>query len=163
MNSCCPNNKQQGNTVIIALIAVVVVATAAVLMNGNFKFLAGSPTATEEPRINPEPVSSYKVVVGDVNPGKAVMVDSVELGADAYIVVMKDIKNDKVVVGKSKLLTAGAHTNTSVDLSSATKDGDVVYIRLMGKNGKYIENDQKLVVEVTKNVGMLMAHYASEY
>jgi hypothetical protein len=76
---------------------------------------------------------------------------------------MKDVKNEKVVVGKSKLLTSGMHTKTSVDLSSATKDGDVVYIRLMGKNGKYIENDQKLVVEVTKNVGMLMAHYASEY
>jgi flagellar basal body-associated protein FliL len=97
MNSCCPNNKQQGNTVIIALIAVVVVATAAVLMNSKFAFFSGSPVATEEPRINPEPVSSYKVVVGDVNPGKAVMVDSVELGSDAYIVVMKDVKNEKVV------------------------------------------------------------------
>jgi hypothetical protein len=33
----------------------------------------------------------------------------------------------------------------------------------MGKDGKYIQNDQKLTVEVQKNVGMMMSHYANEY
>jgi hypothetical protein len=33
----------------------------------------------------------------------------------------------------------------------------------MDKSGKYIENDQKVTVEVTKNVGMMVSHYANEY
>lgn len=163
MKQTCPNKNIQGNTILIALIAIVVVATAALLVTNRTSLFTGTPQATEEPRINPEPVSAYKIDVQSVNPGKTVKVTSIEIGNEASIVVLKDSAKSPVVIGKSSPLSIGKHENVAVNLTSSIRDGDVIYVRLMGKDGKYIQNDQKLTVEVQKNVGMMMSHYANEY
>lgn len=163
MKQTCPNKNTQGNTILIALIAIVVVATAALLFTNRTALFTGAPTATEEPRINPEPVSAYKIDVQAVNPGKTVKIASIEIGSEASVVVLKDSAKTPVVIGKSSSLSIGKHENVAVSLTSSIKDGDVIYVRLMGKDGKYIQNDQKLTVEVQKNVGMMMSHYANEY
>lgn len=163
MEQTCPNKNIRGNTILMALVAIVIVATAALLVTNRTTLFTGAPQASEEPHINPEPASAYKIDVQTVNPGKIVSVGSVEIGSEASIVVLKDTPKDPTVIGKSSSLSIGKHENVVINLTSSIKDGDVVYVRLMGKDGKYIQNDQKLTVEVQKNVGMMMSHYANEY
>ncbi len=161
MNTTCLK-RNEGNTVLVVLVAAVLVVGVAFVASGKLPSF-GSNIATSEPRINPEPTSAYQIEVLEVSPGKTLSVESVALADSAMVVVLRDDKSNKTIIGKSSLLEAGKHDKVSVALNSSIVDGDVIYIRLMGKNGKYIENDQKITVEVTKNVGMMVSHYANEY
>jgi hypothetical protein len=100
--------------------------------------------------------------VGDVNPGKSVLVDSVELSQQSAIAVILD-SSHPTSIGKSSVLTVGKHTSITINLSSPLKDGDVVIIRLVDANGKTVLNADKQPVEVKKNVGHLMTHYTNEF
>ncbi len=165
MKPTCPQklHREEGNSPLVVVIILVVIAALAYYLHSNNLIPGVSmPTATPEARINPEPQSPYQVSVSEVSPGSKVVVDSVSASEDVYVVVVKDGKT-QTVVGKSALLTTGTHTNVEVALTSAIKDGDVIYIRLQNKQGKTIQNDQKVNIEVMKNVGMLMTHYDSEY
>ena len=148
--------------IVLLFIAIAIVAVV-VISKGSFNF-GMTPTPTEEPRVNPEPLSNYKVDVEDVKPGKEVTLKSLEIGTSAYVVVIKDdASKNGVVLGKSKLLEKGTYSAMTVALTTAIKDGDVILVKLQDKNGTFITNDQKVTIEVKKNVGMLMMHYASEY
>lgn len=149
-------------TIVLFVIVIVIVAVVAI-SKGSFNFWL-TPTPTEAPRINPEPLSNFKVDVEDVKPGKEVTLKSLELDTSAYVVVIKDgSSKNGVVLGKSKLLEKGMYSAMTISLNTAIKDGDVILVRLQDTNGKFITNDQKVNIEVKKNVGMLMMHYANEY
>ncbi len=137
---------------------------AYLVKTGALSLPSTQPTAVDEPRLNPEPQTGYQITVGEVKPGSVVNIDSVGLAVEGYVAVYKDTtaENDQLI-GQSELLKAGTHTNISVTLSSAVKDGDVVFIRLQDSNEKDIKTEADTKIEVMKSVGMMMSHYDNEY
>lgn len=157
--------KNQGIMSVVVVVAVLV----AVVGGGVYLYQSGAitipgitPTATVEPRVNPEPTSGYSVSVAEVKPGNTVVIESVTVSDLSSVAVIKD-GTTQVMLGKTELLKAGTHTDLTIKLSGTINNGDVIYIRLMDKTGKPVQSEQNLNIEVMKNVGMLMSHYENEY
>ncbi len=159
-----PKKSKTGNALVIVVILVLFLLAAIFLYSKQSRFVAEAlPTLPPvEARTNPEPTSGFTISVGIVDPGNKVTADEVSVSQPSYLYV---IRNDskEAVIGKSALLQTGDTKNVEILLSSSVKDGDVVFIRLVDQNGKAITNDSKQIVQVQKNVGHLMTHYASEY
>lgn len=158
------NNKNEGiASLLVVVVLVALVGGGVYLYQKGLITLPGvTPTATDEPRINPEPTSGFSIAVGEVNPGTEVVIEAVSLSELASVAVIKDGPT-QVTLGKTELLKAGDHTNLTIKLSGRINDGDVIFIRLIDKTGKPIQSEQKVNIEVMKNVGILMSHYENEY
>lgn len=152
---------------LIILLVVVLFATGAIvyILRGSVLKSDETHSTTLPPkneRINPEPLAGDNLFVDKVDPGTRVLVKELKLQKDGYLVVTQDTVSGRVEVGRSKLLSAGNHRNVSLKTQSL-KDGDVIYVGIVTKNGNQVVDANNNVVEVQKNVGMVMSHYKDEY
>lgn len=160
--------QQNNGFALVAVLAIVLVIAGvliAYLMLSNRSSVTPtgeSPLPPESERVNPEPTSGNSIFVDEVDPGNSVVVNEVNLSIDGYVLVMKDNEGERVEVGKSSLLKAGNHQNVVIN-TQALKDGDIIYIVLTDDSQKEILDQNGNIIEVQKNVGMVMSHYEYEY
>lgn len=156
--------QQDGNVLLIVIVVLIIGAIGFVLLQRNkaTSELASLPPVDQ--RVNPEPQGENKIYINAADPGNKVTVDEVELGSEGYAVIYKDVLSGKrQLIGKSALLTKGSHTNVVVALTSAIKDGDVIYTSLQYKDGSLVMDGNSNAIEMQRNVGMVMSHYEGEY
>jgi len=170
MKKTCPPNNTKGFSLVIVAVLVLVLLGAGVYLysRGRLDFLSSrTAVPTDIPvaeRINPEPLGPNTLTLGEVGPGKTVVVESVELAEDGYVVVVNDSgASAGVVMGKSALLKAGVHSQVVITLSTALVDGSVIFVRLQDKSGKDILGEAGTRIEVQKNIGDAMIYYNNEY
>lgn len=165
-----PAYYQKGSALILGVVIVVAIVIGAVVIvlsggkPGSLNIVS-NPVPTNELKVNPKPMSPNNVYVGEVGPGNSVTVSSVELEEAGLVHVYTDNNgNPGKLLGKSRMLEAGTHTDVVINLSDSLKDGDVILVGLYDKSGKAIVDLNENPVQVQKNIGMPMSHYdLSEY
>jgi len=159
-------NNQQRSILVVMVVVGLAFVTVLVLSGGDFSFLTSNknvlPPLSE--RINPQPLSASQVYIdGEVQPGKSVTIDRVNLERDGYIVIYDDKGGVIAELGRSPTLKAGSHGNVLVQLGKSTKDGDVILIKLVAADNEEIKAINGDPVQLQKNVGMVVSHYEDEY
>lgn len=164
MKNTAHKNKDGNIALIVVVVVLVAVGIGFVLLQSKTSMSTQvSSLPPIEERVNPSPQSGNKVYVSKADPGTKLIVDEAELVADGYIYVYSDMAGKQTMIGKSQLLTAGVHNNVSITLTSASKDGDVIYVNLVNKDGAKVLDENENAIEMQRNVGIVMSHYENEY
>lgn len=145
MNNCQKRN--EGSMILVVVVAVVVLGVGAlVLTKGNLPGLQSQQTISSSGQSD-SPTNLE--ISGELVPGsvvelvlekkeeKSATLESVKLENEGYVHVYKGGHGmqEKVLLGKSELLTVGTHSGVVINLSPAAQAGDVIVIGIYDASG----------------------------